>query len=264
MSGVRIPSNSPSSRWDCLPSMGERQTEGFSCSVLPSGALDLLGSFANRWTWQILGLLLLTPSVPSHFLPGPSPCSCPSSPVPPEECQGWGKTAPWPCSHMTRSQKKLSRKDAELRPGLILLEFRLRLLVIGRQGTGLSLPLQSLALGCPESWHLLLCYPCAVGNLKPGGCQWEATSYSLELCLPCCLWKQLSVGTWLDAFHEEWLSSGLWLGLCGGGCWTEWGPGGREGGPATVADGIRPRADSKCLLQYAFLLLISSWAELIN
>lgn len=92
--------------------------------------------------------------------------------------------APWPCSHMTRSQKKLSRKDAELRPGLILLEFRLHLLVIGRQGTGLSLPLQSPALGCPESWHLLLCYPCAVGNLKPGGCQWEATSYSLELCLP--------------------------------------------------------------------------------
>lgn len=30
--------------------------------------------------------------------------------------------APWPCSHTTRSQEKLSRKDAELRLGLVLLE----------------------------------------------------------------------------------------------------------------------------------------------
>ena len=97
-----------------------------------------------------------------------------------------------------------------------------------------------------------------------GGCQREATGCSSELRPPCCLWKQLSVGAWPDAFHQEWLSSGLWPGLCGGGCWTEWGPGGREGGPVTVADGIQPRADGECLFQYAFPLLISSWAELIN
>lgn len=44
----------------------------------------------------------------------------------------------------------------------------MHLLVIGRQGTGLSLALQSTAPGCPESWHLLLRYPHAVGNPKPG------------------------------------------------------------------------------------------------
>ena len=108
------------------------------------------------------------------------------------------------------------------------------------------------------------CWQPEAGAGRWGGCQREATGYSSELRPPCCLWKQLSVGAWPDAFHREWLSSGLWPGLCGGGCWTERGPGGREGGPVTVADGIQPRADGECLLQYAFPLLISSWAELIN
>lgn len=91
----------------------------------------------------------------------------------------------------------------------------------------------------------------------------EATVCCWELLLPCCLWKQFFTGARPDAFHKEWLSSSLCPGA-----W-QWGAAGqrarRRGGElATVADGIWPREDVECLLQYAFSLLISSWAELIN
>lgn len=84
---------------------GKGNLEVFSCSLPPSPALDLAQppckqmDLANAWAAAI------PPNLPSHFLPGHSPCFCPSSSIPTEGCQGQGKTAPWPCSQMTRSQK---------------------------------------------------------------------------------------------------------------------------------------------------------------
>lgn len=107
--------------------------------------------------------------------------------------------APWPCSHTTRSQEKLSRKDAELRLGLVLLEPGCICWLLEDEAQAClchasPLPRAALSPGTSCSAIHMLLATRSRGGAGGGGCQREATGYSSELRPPCCLWKQLSVG----------------------------------------------------------------------
>lgn len=190
------PTRLPLGETACYPcGKGSRKVSPAPCSHLVlltfSGLLqtDGLGK-----CWGCCRSLLMCPLI--SFL-APVPALACLLQCPRKSARDEAKQLPWPCSHTTGSQKKLSRKDAELRPGLMLL---IRAVSAGFRKTRprLVLLFQSPALGCLRSWHLLLCYPCAVGNPMLGACQREAAGYSSG-CFPsavACLARktQLSVG----------------------------------------------------------------------
>ena len=230
MSGMSIPRDSPSSKCDCLLLLWQSQRGGFPlfpapifCSWPCSGPVetDGLGKGWGCCDSLLMGLLI------SSLAPVPVPvlllwlfhqCARDKAKLPPGPAPKWWEAKGW-----VRKCTKLKPDWCSCSPGCVC-----GCEVIRWQGIGLSLLLQSPALGWPGSWQLFSCTPHAVGNQVLGSCQWEATIHCSELLPPRCLWKQLFMGVQLDDFHQGQLSSGLWCGLCHGGYWTEGQKGGEE------------------------------------
>lgn len=135
--------------------------------------------------------------------------------------------------------------------------------VIGWQGTGLSLLLQSPALG----------WPCALAPPSPlSTCWWQSSARGLLMGGRCLLLpaaasllfaKAVPQGStaWCLAQRMPVIKAVAWgFTVRVAGLRVR-----REGTDlATAANGIWPRVDVESLLQYAFPFLISSWAELVS
>lgn len=170
-----------------------------------------------------------TAKVPSHFLPGLSPCCCPSSPDPPEECQGQAKTAPWPCSHMTRNQKLIQEVcSAESRAGALgaqAVSAGVRLLDDKAQAClcrSCLLPRAGLALGiCFPILHMLLATQCwGVASRRPPST--ARSCFLPAVCESSSSWEHDLMPSTKNDFHQG----------CGAGS-ASWAAGlseGQEGG----------------------------------